>query len=295
MNELLLPGHPYAQPIFGTEKGVAALSRQQVHAFHRQAYAGSNAVITLVGDLTVEQAQAMSLQVFNALPASAEMASMTPVPRSEDAATSRHIERPLSQTQIMLGQPGVTRQHPDYVALTVAHTIFGGQKISSRLMTELREKRGLTYVVQLKTAFWQGGGSAIISLKTSPQFSDGAVKLVQSMYRDYLQSGPTQQELDDTLRQLRSTSVRNSASNSQILSRLVTINQHDLPLDLDFSVEQAQGLTVAQIKEALNRHFDADQWRVVTLGPTVEQQPLPLPASKVPQSMCRAEAGIVAS
>ncbi|UZE11649.1 M16 family metallopeptidase [Pseudomonas sp. B21-053] len=295
MNELLLPGHPYAQPIFGTEKGVAALSRKQVQAFHQQAYAGSNAVITLVGDLTVEQAQAMSLQVFNALPASAEMASMTPVSRSEDAATSRHIERPLSQTQIMLGQPGVTRQHPDYAALTVAHTIFGGQKISSRLMTELREKRGLTYVVQLKTAFRQGGGSAIISLKTSPQFSDGAVKLVQSMYRDYLQSGPTQQELDDTLRQLRSTSVRNSASNSQILSRLVTINQHDLPLDLDFSVEQAQGLTVAQIKEALNRHFDADQWRVVTLGPTVEQQPLPLPASKVPQSMCRAEAGIVAS
>ncbi|MDN3219069.1 M16 family metallopeptidase [Pseudomonas nunensis] len=295
MNELLLPGHPYAQPIFGTEKGVAALSRKQVQAFHQQAYAGSNAVITLVGDLTVEQAQAMSLQVFNALPASAEMASMTPVPRSEDAATSRHIERPLSQTQIMLGQPGVTRQHPDYVALTVAHTIFGGQKISSRLMTELREKRGLTYVVQLKTAFRQGGGSAIISLKTSPQFSDGAVKLVQSMYRDYLQSGPTQQELDDTLRQLRSTSVRNSASNSQILSRLVTINQHDLPLDLDFSVEQAQGLTVAQIKEALNRHFDADQWRVVTLGPTVEQLPLPLPASKVPQSMCRAEAGFVAS
>ncbi|WP_213941687.1 pitrilysin family protein [Pseudomonas sp. dw_612] len=295
MNELLLPGHPYAQPIYGTEQSVELLSREQVQAFHRQAYAGANAVITLVGDLTLEQAQNMSLQVFNALPVGTEMASVTPVPRRQDATASRHIERPLTQTQILLGQPGVTRQHPDYVALTVAHTIFGGQKVSSRLMTELREKRGLTYAVQLKTAFLQEGGTAIIRMKTSPQFSDGAVKLVQSMYRDYLQTGPTQQELDDTLRQLRSTSVLNSASNSQILSRLVTINQHDLPLDLDFSLEQAQALTVAQIKEALNRHFDADQWSVVTLGPTVEQLPLPLPASEVPKSMCRAETGFVAS
>lgn len=115
------------------------------------------------------------------------------------------------------------------------------------------------------------------------------------MYRDYLQTGPTQQELDDTLRQLRSNAALNSASNSQILARLVDINQHSLPLDLDFSVEQAQGLTVAQVKDALNRHFDPDQWSVVTVGPTVEQQPLPLPADDVPQSMCRAETGIVAS
>lgn len=295
MNDLLMAGHPYAQPVYGTEKSLASLSREQVQAFHRQAYSKANVLITLVGDLTLEQAQAMSMQVFNALPAGSKMAPVIPVPRRQGVATSRHIERPLSQTQIMLGQPGVTPQHPDYMALRVAHMIFGGQKVSSRLMTELRGKRGLTYVVQLKNTLWQEGGTAVISLSTSPQFSEGAVKLVQTMYRDYLQTGPTQQELDDTLRQLRSSSALNSASNSQILDLLVDINQYDLPLDLDFSIEQAQKLTVAQVKTALNKHFDADQWSVVTVGPTLEQQPLPLPTSEVPQSMCRAETGIVAS
>ncbi|QJI43624.1 insulinase family protein [Pseudomonas sp. ADAK2] len=295
MNELLVPGHPYAQPVFGTEKSVTALSREQVQAFHRQAYSAADVLITLVGDLTQEQAQAISLQVVNALPTAVEMPALPATLRRQGDAPSRHIERALSQTQIMLGQLGVERQHPDYTALTVGHMIFGGQKVSSRLMTELREKRGLTYVVQLKNTLWQGGSAAVISLKTSPSFSEGAVQQVQSMYRDYLQTGPTQQELDDTLRQLRSNAALNSASNSQILARLVDINQHSLPLDLDFSVEQAQGLTVAQVKDALNRHFDPDQWSVVTVGPTVEQQPLPLPADDVPQSMCRAETGIVAS
>lgn len=295
MIDLLMAGHPYAQPVFGTEKSLAALSREQVQTFHRQAYSAGNVLITLVGDLTLEQAQAMSLQVINALPAGSKMPPVIPVPRRQVDATSRHIERPLNQTQIMLGQPGVTPQHPDYMALRVAHMIFGEQKISSRLMTELREKRGLTYDVQLKNTLWEEGGTAVISLNTSPQFSEGAVKLVQSMYRDYLQTGPTQQELDDTLRQLRSSSALNSASNSQILARLVNINQYDLPLNLDFSIEQAQKLTVAQVRTALNKHFDADQWSVVTIGPTVEQQPLPLPTNEVPQSMCRAETGIVAS
>lgn len=295
MNDLLLAEHPYAQPVFGTPEGVNALSRDQVLAFHRQAYSIANVQITLVGDLTLEEAQAISQQVFDGLPAGSVMAPVMPIPRPADNARSRHIERDLSQTQIMLGQPGVARQHPDYIALEVAHMIFGGQRVSSRLMTELREKRGLTYVVQLLTSPWKVGGPAVIRLKTSPAFSEGAVTLVRSMYRDYLQAGPTQQELDDFLGQMRSSSALNSASNAQILSRLVGINQHDLPLDLDFSVEQARTLTVEQIKAALNRHFDADQWSVVTVGPTVEQQPLPLPTRDAPQSMCRADAGFVAS
>lgn len=295
LNDLLMAGHPYARPVFGTPESLSALSRAQIQAFHRQAYTAANAQITVVGDLTLEQAQAMSLVVFNALPTAPQMPPTAPVARRQGEAASRHIERTLNQTQIMLGQLGVSRQHADYVALAVGHEIFGGQKLSSRLMVELREKRGLTYGIQLKTTLWQGASTAIIRLKTSPQFSDGAAKLVQSMYRDYLQTGPTQQELDDALRHLRSNAARSSASNAQILARLVNINQFDLPLDLDFPVEQAQGLTVEHVKAALNRHFDPDQWSVVTVGPTVEQQPLPLPVSAAPQSMCRAEPGIVAS
>lgn len=295
MNDMLMAGHPYAQPVFGRQSSVAALTREQVQAFHRRAYTASNARITLVGDLTREQAQAISLRVFNGLPAGPELAPVPPLARQKDEAASRHIERALNQTQIMLGQPGVSRRHPDYMALTVAHLIFGGQTSSSRLMVDLREKRGLTYDVQLKTTPLQSAGTAIISLRTSPPFSEAVVQRIKSMYRDFLQNGPTQEELDDALRQLRITAALTSSSNAQILSRLVTLNQYDLPLDLDVLVEQAQGLTVGQVKAALNRHFDPAQWTVVTLGPTVQQQPLPEPVSAAPQSMCRAEPGNVAS
>lgn len=295
LNDLMLAGHPYAQPVYGTEKSVGTLTRKQVQTFHQQAYGAANVQITLVGDLTLEQAQAISVNVIDALPAGAVTPATIVVPRRQSPAPSRHIERSQSQTHIMLGQSGVVPGHADYVALTVAHMIFGGQQSSSRLMTQLREQRGLTYGAYLTTVRRQAGRSAMITFKTSPQFSAGAVKLVQSMYREYVQTGPTQQELDDTLLQLRSRMALDSASNAQVLTRLVKINQFDFPLDLGFSTEQAQSLTVEQIKSALNRHFDADQWSVVTLGPTVEQKALPLPTDDAPQSMCRAETGFVAS
>lgn len=295
LKEMLLPGHPYAQRVFGTAESVSGLTRAQVMDFHRKAYGSGDLLITLVGDLTLEQAQAISQQIINAVPANADAMSATASPPQTPGANVRHTERASNQTHILLGQLAVTRQHPDYVALSVAHAIFGGQRISSRLMTELREKRGLTYTAQLKTPPLQAAGLAVIEFNTRPQYSEGAVALVQSLYRDFLQEGPTQQELDDAKGYLRSINALTSASNAHILSRLVEINEHDLPLDLDFPVLQARDLTLAQIKAALNRHFDADQWTVVTAGPTVKQLPLPAPAIAAPQSMCRAEPGIVAS
>ncbi|PWE44060.1 M16 family metallopeptidase [Pseudomonas prosekii] len=295
LKEALLAGHPYAQPVFGTAESLGKLSIAQVQAFHRQAYSAANVLITLVGDLTLEQAQTISLQIINALPANALVMPATPLPQPIETAAARHIERASNQTHIVLGQLSVPRQHPDYAALRVAHAIFGGQRVSSRLMTELREKRGLTYTAQLKSPPLHAAGLAVIEFNTQPQYRDGTVALVKELYREFLVQGPTQQELDDAKGYLRSNGALTSASNTHILSRLVEINERDLPLDLDYSTLQARDLTLAEIKAALNRHVDAGKWSVVTVGPSVAQLPLPAPAEVAPQSMCRADTATVAS
>jgi len=76
---------------------------------------------------------------------------------------------------------------------------------------------------------------------------------------------------------------------------LDTIGAHNLPLDLDFSTQAALKLNLASIKTALNRHYHADQWRVVILGPKADQQPLPAPIESTTNAMCRVPDEIVAS
>lgn len=295
MNQLLFGTHPYAQPVYGTVQSLPLIRQEQVQDFHKKYYNPGNVLITLVGDLSLDEAQSISLQITDALPQTPTMAAPTSPSQAQSPSTSRHIESPLNQTHLMLTQQGVTRKDPDYAALKVANLIFAGSTPGSRLMKELRERRGLIYGVHMSTPNWQGHNPVSLSLQTSPEFSEGTLALIKNLFRDYLLEGPTQQELDDAKDLLRGVTALTSASNAQILSGLFDISRHDLPFDLDFTVQQALQLTTQQIKAALNRHYSTEHWNVVTLGPTTPQQALPEPVNQPQQNLCRAGDESVAS
>jgi len=295
---LLAPDSPYSLPVYGTEQGLNVVTRADVQDFHRRYYAAQHAQITLVGDLTLEQAQAISLQISDALPkppdSLAASASATP-----GAVMTSHLELAQQQTHVVFAQISVPRRHADHAALYAASQILGGGS-NNRLMNELRHKRGLVYDVYSTSANWtSGGGLLTITLQTGSAFSDGTVALVRGMLNDFLRDGPTILELEHLKRRLANRNVFNSASNRQILTRLVEINRYDLPLDLDYTLQRVLRLTVDDIKNAMDRHLSAARWLSVTAGATVEQQPLPAalhaPVGQVEESMCRADTGFVAS
>ncbi|MGF6089160.1 M16 family metallopeptidase [Pseudomonas sp. 18173] len=285
----LFPDHGYAQSLYGTRAGLASITRPQAQDFHREAYAAGNAQITLVGDLTEEEAQRIGAQISAALPLGPAIAAIQPM-TSPTAPESLLIERPSTQVYLRLAQPSVLRSSPDYDALRLAMQIF-----SIRLANELRERRGLTYHVEADLSALQAQGLLTIQLQTRPEQADAVLAHIKTMFSDFLAQGPTQQELDDIQLQLSGSAPLNSATNAQILSQLHAISTHNLPLELDFSTQAALKLNLASIKNALNRHSHADQWRVVILGPKTDQQPLPAPSESATNAICRAPDEIVAS
>ena len=148
-------------------------------------------------------------------------------------------------------------------------------------MSEVREKRGLTYGVYSTFVPMQARGPFMINLQTRAELSEGTLKLVQDLLRDYLKSGPTQQELDDAKRELAGSFPLSNASNASIVGQLGAIGFYNLPLTyLEDYMRQSQELTVEQVRDALNRHLSADKLVIVTAGPNVPQQPLPPPLAK---------------
>jgi zinc protease len=246
----------------------------------------------------VAQAQAISLQISDALPTppDAFLASATASP---SALQTGHLELVQQQTHIVFAQTSVPRRHADHAALYAAGQILGGGS-NNRLMNELRHKRGRVYDVYGANINWAGGaGLVTFTLQTGNSVSAGTAALVRDMLNEFLRDGPTTLELEHLKRRLANRNVLDSASNRQILARLVEINRYDLPLDLDYTVQQVLRLTVADVKNAMDRHLSADRWVSVTAGATVEQQPLPepeaAPVSEADESMCRADTGFVAS
>ncbi|KQB52628.1 peptidase M16 [Pseudomonas endophytica] len=281
-NELfsrLYGNHPYAHPSDGTAQSISAITLDQIKAFHSKTYSAGNAVIAIVGDLSREQAEAMASQVSAALPKGPAVAKIAaPV---EPKAGATHIEFPSKQTQLLLAQLGVDRDAPDYPALLLGNKVLGGGGFGTRLMTEVREKRGLTYGVYSNFSPMEARGPFQINLQTRAELSEGTLKLVEGILADYLKNGPTQKELDDAKREFAGSFPLSTASNAAIVGQLGAIGFYDLPLDyLEKLREQSQNLTTEQVKAAMSKHLSADKMVVVTAGPTVPQQPLPPPTDK---------------
>ena len=270
--------HPYAHPTDGNEKSVTAITTEQLKAFHAKGYAAGNAVIAMMGDVSREEAEVIAAQVSASLPKGPALTvAGDPV---EAKASSRHFEFSSSQTQILLGQSGISRNHPDYAALMAANSILGAG-FGSRLMTELREKRGLTYNVWSRFLTKKAPGIFMIELQTRAEVSENTLKLVQEIVRDFLTDGPTQKELDEVKLEITGSFPLEVAGNGAIVTRLADIAFYDLPLShFDDYMKAIRELTVEQVRTAMSRHLSADKMTVVTAGPTVPQEELPAPTQK---------------
>ncbi|AZD11122.1 Zinc protease [Pseudomonas chlororaphis] len=275
----LYGSHPYAHSSDGTAQSVPPISLAQLRAFHAKAYAAGNVVIALVGDLSRSDAEAIAAQISAALPKGPALAKIAQP--SEPQASIGHIEYPSSQTSLLLAQLGIDRDDPDYAALSLGNQILGGGGFGTRLMSEVREKRGLTYGVYSGFSPMQARGPFMINLQTRAEMSEGTLKLVQDVLADYLKTGPTQKELDDAKRELAGSFPLSTASNADIVGQLGAIGFYNLPLSyLEDFMQQSQSLTVEQVRDVLNKHLGADKMVIVTAGPTVPQKPLPAPTDK---------------
>ncbi|QLF92908.1 insulinase family protein [Pseudomonas sp. ABC1] len=270
--------HPYAHPSEGTEQSIPAISLDQLRAFHAKAYSAGNVVIALVGDLDRPQAEAIAAQISSALPAGS---ALPPTPKPQAAKPGLHvIEYPSSQSHLMLAQLGISRDDPDYAALYLGNQILGGGGFGTRLMEEVREKRGLTYGIYSAFSPMRANGPFMINVQTRAELADGTLKLVQQLVRDFLAEGPSEAELQRSKRQIAGSFPLSTASNADIVGQLGSIGFYDLPLTyLEDFMQQIQALSTEQVKDAMNRHLDADDFVIVRAGPSVAQQPLPPPTN----------------
>ena len=179
--EQLYGAHPYAHPSEGTARSLNAIRQAQLRDFHRRAYTANNAVIALVGDLSRSEAEAIAAQVSRALPKGPALTrTVDPVAPKPGL---RHVEFPSNQTHLQIAQLGIARGNPDYAALYLGNQVLGGGGFGSRLMEEVREKRGLTYGIYSGFSPMQTRGPFMISMQTRADYSEGSLALIKDLVR----------------------------------------------------------------------------------------------------------------
>ena len=174
---------PYGHPVEGTKESLPRLTRDAVIRFHSSFCHPNNSILSVVGDITAQEVNTKILPRFEKWP-KGKIQEEVVVTTFAEAQKTLRINRPITQANIILGQAGVRRDNPDYYALTVMNYILGGGGFSSRLMEEIRNKRGLAYSVSSFFDYGKYPGSFQIVLQTKNASAREGISLsLQQMER----------------------------------------------------------------------------------------------------------------
>lgn len=259
--------HPYATPELGDAESVAGFTPEDLRAFYTQHYVARNALVAIVGAVSRGEAERLAETVVGRLPAG-EPAPPLPAVRTSSprAAETVSIAHPSAQTHLLVGQMGVRRGDPDYFPLLVGNHILGGSGFGSRVLTEVREARGLAYSAYSSFVPLAVEGPFVMGLQTATAQAEQAHEVLLQTLREFVAKGPSAEELADAKRHLSGGFPLRIASNSSILGYLAVIGFYDLPLDyLQQFVPNVEAVTVEDIRRAFQR-IDPDSLLTVEVG-----------------------------
>ncbi len=260
----IYPAHPYGES--STPESVERITREDMMEFHKTHYVANRAVISLVGDIDVERARQIAREISSGL-----VVSDRDLPTLPDvtvpAGKTNVIAHPATQAHILIGMPALRRGDPDFFALTVGNYILGGGGFSSRLMDEVREKRGLSYSVYSQFQPMLQPGPFIISLQTEKKQAADAISVVNATLDDFLRKGPDATELQSARDHLVNSFAMKMDNNLKVLELIAMIGYYRLPLDyLDHWTEKVAQVTAADVKDAMNRKLNEGKMVTVIVG-----------------------------
>lgn len=264
--QTLYGSHPYATPPSGTMDSARKLNRQAMIKFYKQYYVASNAVIAMVGDIDEARAKQIAEQLTSALPKGNKAKRVQAVSDLPKASTVTH-QHPSTQTHIMMGQPGMMRGDKDYFALYVGNHILGGSGFSSRIVDEVREKRGLAYSSYSYFIPMRDKGPFLLGLQTKNTQAEEALKVLRETLEKFIKEGPTADELDHAIKNITGGFPLRIDSNKDIVGYLAMLGFYDLPLDyLQTFNNNIRQITRERIMQAFQSRVQPERMITVMVG-----------------------------
>ena len=252
-------------------QSVGSVNANDLKQFHKQFYRGDRMIVSIVGDVDRTQAAEIVQTLLKQIPQSGQaIAKLPDLQRSpiEDLA-QREVQIPFDsqQAHIAMGMTAVARNNPDYFPLLVGNYILGGGGFVSRLMSEVREKRGLAYSVFSYFAPGKDNGIFQAGLQTKNDQAALALDVMSTTIAQFIAEGPTPAELEAAKSNLINGYPLRIDNNRKLLDNVSSIAWNDLPLDtMDIWTKQVEAVTLEQVKASFQKYLAMDRMKIVVLG-----------------------------
>ena len=258
-------GHPYGHSTSGDLRSVAAITRGDLVSFARDHWVRGGVHIAVAGDIDAASLRTLIASTFGALPNRAPP-QIAPVRRAGTPGTTL-IPMPVPQPNIVFGLPGLMRTDRDFIPSYVANYILGGGGFSSRLTTEVREKRGLTYDISTSVQTFHRAGMFAGQVATKAGSVNQTLAVIRDTMNSFAQNGPTQKEMDDAKTYLTGSYPLAFSSNAGIAGQLSAFQRAGMPVDYVTKRNSLiNAVTLDDVKRVAKQYFDPKRLTVVVAG-----------------------------
>ena len=264
--EQLFPSHPYRRDVQGTLETVPTIKIADMRQFMVDRMARDNLVVAAVGDITPADLIRRLDEVFGQLPMKAKPWLLSrPTPAAADKIIV--IERPMPQSVIRWGQGGILRKDPNFFAAYTMNHILGGGSFESRLMNEVREKRGLAYSTSSSLSTLDQAGLILGGADTRNDSAGKSLDVVRAEWSRMRDKGVTQDELNDAKTYITGSYALQFSSSSGIASVLLGIQLEDLGIDyISRRDKLISAVTLNDVNRIAKSLLTPDKLTVVVVG-----------------------------
>ncbi len=270
--------HPYAHSVNGTPESIGRIGRADIKRFADSHWVRNGLKIAVAGDTNAATLKTLIASAFEKLPS--RWAPPVPAPKRVGAPGVHVIPMPVPQPTAVFAVPGLLRNDKDFIPAYVANYILGGGGFSSRLMNEVREKRGLTYGITTALDALRKAGIVVGQLATKAGGMRETISVIRATMSDFAANGATEKELADAKRFLTGSFPLAFASNTGISGQLAVFQRSGLAIDY---VQKRNGLinavTLDDVKRVAKRLFSQNKLTIVIggslEGPGAAAKPLP--------------------
>jgi predicted Zn-dependent peptidase len=278
LGRAIFGAHPLGRAVIGTAEVIAAVSREQLVAFHAERYLPPRIVIAAAGsvdhDALVQMARAVEAQRAQALGTAAAPAVPAALPAHPAPVFERRVRflaKDTEQYHVCVGGEGIAREDERRFALRVLEGVLGGTS-SSRLFQEVRERRGLAYSVFSYSNLYAHTGEVGLYVGTRPDNLAEALAVVAAELERCVEDPASEQELVRSRENLKGRVVLGLESTGARMSRLGVSLLNEMPiLSVDEMIERIDAVEIEHVRELAGTLFAPERLSVACVGPEEER------------------------
>jgi zinc protease len=266
--------HPYGNDVSGTEQSIKGLTRDDLVRFYQTYYRPNNATLVVVGDVTMELILPRLAKVLADWKKAAVPEIGTFVTPALGIRKVYLVDKPgAPQSEIRIGYPALARSTPDFFAVTLMNTVLGGQ-FTSRLNSNIRERRGFSYGVRSTFQFSRLPGPFVASGAVQTAKTDSALQAFLFEIDRMHGTGITAEELEYAKNRTKGVFVAGFETPMQIAGALVNLVVYKLPDDYFVSyLKNFDAVTLADVQRVANQYLDTSKMAIVVVGDVKTIQP----------------------